>query len=364
MDDLQLMQVMIEEAKDFSKTKDDVTEDSIVGNYTKRKKTKASEGRQIYMNAINAVFGANGMKEYAKRLWPSGWPTMSFKELAEKLVRPLIIFLISLLSFLGSSAQIQVSIGAGKTDLKNNAIIVGISYLQSFDSIWSNKNNFIQGQKSFTSFYPEVDIKTGTSDAFSSINLKLKGLTMAYKNKRIATVSRKGIAEDIIAPDLSRTFHTFPFSIGVESNNRFDNINGIAELGWAPWFQTVQALDNIEFLLSVQGGYKFSQRSDSLVGGEVNESLEKERKAILRLHGELGGSIDTLFRNSPFKIGLEGNSFVWYDVVNGATYYQLIGNLKFYVSGGTTILLGVNKGSGSPLFNQAFQFQVGAKFKL
>lgn len=358
MDSQQLTQVMIEEAQDLSK-KQDATEDSIVGDYTGRRKGKNSTAKQIFQQSILAVLGANGHKEDAKKLWPANWPQLSFKELASAIL-PLLIFLLSAFS---SFAQLEISVGAGKTDLKNSAIIVGISYFRSFDSVWQSRNNFVQGKNSFTSFYPEVDIKTGTADAFSSLNLRVKGLTMTYKNKRIATVSRAGVKEDIIAPDLSRTFHTFPFSFGIESNNRFDNVNGIAEVGWAPWFQSVQALDNVEFMVSVQGGYKFSKRTDSLTGGEVPETLEKAKSGILRLHGELGGSIDSLFKGF-IKMGVEGNSFVWYDVVNGATYYQLIGNLKLYVSPATTILIGVNKGSGAPLFNDAVQYQVGAKFKL
>lgn len=349
---------MIEEAKDLSKTKQEITEDSIIGVFTGRRKTAKSTAKQIFMQSILATLGMNNHKEDARKIWPNNWPDMSFGDLA-KFILPLLIFLIS---FLPAQSQLQVTIGAGKTDLKNDALLVGVSYLRSLDSLWQTRNNFIQGKNSFTSFYPEVDIKTGTADAFSSLNLRVKGLTMVYKNKRIATVSRLGKKEDIIAPDLSKTINTFFFSGGVESNNRFDNVNGIVEAGWAPWFQQANALDNVEFALSLQAGYKFSRNTDSLKGGEVPETLEQAKRGIFRVHGELGGSVDSLISWSLFKIGVEGHFESWYDVVNKVFYKAGTGTVKFYISPNTTVLGGFQFGSYAPLFNDAKQFFVGGRF--
>lgn len=270
-----------------------------------------------------------------------------------------IIFILLAFTSLTASAQLQLRFGTLKTDNKQTAISVGISYVRSLDSIWNSKELYIAGKHSIFTVSPQIKIETGTQDAFSSIEGKLTGLFMNFKTIKLDKSS-------VVIPDVSKTIQTFPISVGFESNNTFSTINAITEVGWVPWYQSEvgsapDILKYSKFGLFLQGGYKF--RGDSAAtqayGGNKDQSAEKVNNALLRTKGSL--SIDTkkLVNISGLNMGLVGNADVWYDFVNAKFYHKIEAVGRFYLGDGQFFDLMYSKGSGAPNFNVGDQYGVG-----
>lgn len=269
--------------------------------------------------------------------------------------------LTAILLFMGvvSHSQLTVELGAMKTDLKDNAIRLGITYLRSLDSVFGDQEYFIPGKKSFFLVTPELDIQTGTEDAFSSINLKATGLLNFFKTTTVA---------GLITPDYNKTFHSIPISLGVETNNKFNNTNGILEVGWVPYYQsygrtTPQWVKKTNFGIFLQGGYKFNKDTVGLIGGEVVETEEPDKRGIFRVKGSLGVNTDRLVKIGGLDIGLVGTADGWGDVVNNAFYYRVDGRVRVYLSSNQFFDFVLQKGSGQPLFNDGEQFGVGLILK-
>lgn len=258
-----------------------------------------------------------------------------------------------------AQSQLTVELGAERTDLKKNAITFGITYLRSLDSIFGGQELFVPGKKSFFLVTPELDITTGTEDAFSSIILKASGLWNVFKTHTVAGLE---------APNYNKTFHSFPISLGVETNNRFNNTNGIFEVGWVPFYQSYarnspQWIKRSKFGVFLQTGYKFN--SDSLgVGGEANESEEKEHKGILRGRGLFSVDTDAFIKIGGLNVGLVGSAEGWADIVNNGFYHKLEGRARVYLNPDQTFDVIFSSGSGAPLFNSAFQAGVGISIRL
>lgn len=308
-----------------------------------------SNSKTIYEGAIRWTLVKAGHKD---KPWPANWMGMSVRELAGALITMLILFLSTI-----ASAQLRVSVGAGKTDLRDNAITIGISYLKSFDSIWKQQGYLVAGKNSFFIVSPEAQIQTGNQDAFSSITLKATGLLMAF---RTTTVS------GVVTPNTHRAFNTFPVSVGVETNNLFNSINAIAEVGWVPWYQlattgTPAWLKATKVGLFVQAGYKFyvDTTGKTAIGGEVDESSEAIRSAILRAKGSFGIDTKSIIKINGLDIGLVGTADLWYDIKNSEVYHRIDARGRFYISADNYIDLIYQKGSGAPNFNQGDQYGVG-----
>jgi hypothetical protein len=254
---------------------------------------------------------------------------------------------------------IEVTIGTIKTDLKQNAINFGLSYLKSLDSLWEKQDFLLDGNKSLFLITPDISIKSGNGDAFSSISAKLTGLTMLFD-----TISVAGQ----VTPNTAKTFHTFPLSLGIETNNKFNVVNGIAELGWVPWYQaasrnTPDFLKRTKFGIFIQGGYKFAvdTTGKQAVGGEIDQSKEKTDNAIFRAKGSFGIDTKSLFHFSGVGVGLVGSTDGWYDFLNSEIYYTIQGKLRLYLTESEDKFFDFQyqKGSGAPNFNQGDQYGIG-----
>lgn len=270
-----------------------------------------------------------------------------------------LIVILTMFMGVAAHSQLDVNIGAAKTDLKNSAISIGLTYLRSLDSVFGNNEYFIPGKKSFFMVSPEIDIQTGTADAYSSIVLKASGLFNTFKTTTVAGLT---------TPDYNKTFHTFPISIGVETNNQFNNTNGILEVGWIPYYQSYgrqspEWIKRTDFGLFLQAGYKFNSDSSG-IGGQANESEEENQKAILRVRGSFGIDTDRFIKLRGLDIGLVGTADGWGDAVNSAFYYKVVGKIRVYLSDATALDIGISRGSGPPLFNESVQGQVGVSLHL
>ncbi|MBN2425848.1 MAG: hypothetical protein JXB44_12550, partial [Calditrichaceae bacterium] len=83
---------------------------------------------------------------------------------------------------------LNIKLGAIKTALKNNAINLGLRYLNSLDSLWEEQDYLFMGDKSLFLVMPDVDIRTGSNDAFSSVTVKATGLWMLFSTTEIAGI--------------------------------------------------------------------------------------------------------------------------------------------------------------------------------
>jgi hypothetical protein len=292
-------------------------------------------------------------KAEADKPWPADWMKLSVAQLAQSLLVLMLFISISL----GSVAQVDMNISAIKTDLKDNAIKIGIKYLQQWDSLFQMKDIFGAKKHSLHQFSPSFDIQTGTADAFSSITAKISGMWMFFKSTKIR-------GYDIA--DVSKTWHIVPLSAGMETNKDFDILNAIVEVGWIPWYQSYAAkrpewLRNTTVAFFLQGGYKFLKDTSGKIGGEVDQSKEKKSSGIVRLKGDVSANIFNPVQISVFRVGLVGGATVWYDVLNQAVYHKVDGDLRFFLTGNNDDFISLNyqHGSGAPLFNSGDQFGIG-----
>lgn len=312
----------------------------------------AANSKNIYRNSI--IFTLKKANKEIKK-WPADWMSLTVSDLASKLL--MLLFLI--MPFM-SMSQVQVTIGAGKSELRENAITIGLTYLKSFDSIWKNSQYVFVGKNSTFSLSPEVYMQTGTEDAFSSINVKATGLFTKFK-----TTAIRGYQ----TPDPTKLMHNFPIAIGAETNNLFNILNGIIEAGYMPWYRGAtksKLLKQTKVGIFLQAGYKFflDSTGKSAIGGEVDQSKEQIERGIARVKGSFGIDTKTIIKINNLDVGLVGTADVWYDFINGATYYRIDGRGRFFLDKERYIDIIYQKGSGAPNFNRGDQFGLGLTITL
>jgi hypothetical protein len=259
---------------------------------------------------------------------------------------------------IAQSNPIQVDFNAIKTTAKENAIGLGINYAKALNDILAENNPIWDGNHKLFTLSPELNVLTGNEDAFSSINAKISGLLMLYKDTTIAGQ---------LTPNTARGFHTVPISVGIETNNKFNILNGIAEIGYVPWYETSshtpEWLKHTKLGIFIQGGYKFKLDTPGKIpaGGQVDESKEKIDNAIFRLKGSFGIDTKTLFNIGQVGVGVVGDAHVWYDFLNSEIYYSIQGKLRLYLTEHEDKFFDFKyqKGSGAPNFNQGDQYGLG-----
>ncbi|MFT3908932.1 MAG: hypothetical protein QM737_05860 [Ferruginibacter sp.] len=249
----------------------------------------------------------------------------------------------------------ELNLNAIKTELKNNAIGIGIKYTRSLDSLWEKQDYLMAGKHSLLMITPEFNTLTGTADAFSSITAKITMLAMTFRDTTIAGFK---------TPNTARTFQTFPVSIGVETNNSFNFVNAILEIGWVPWYQAQQRkaakiLKHTSFGLFFEWGNQFSTASKSKDSVFIPDQNKGQlNKAILRMKGNIG--IDTKkisFNGLRFGFATSGDG--WWDISNRKLYYHAKAVFRFYLTDKTSYDIHYEKGSGAPDFNESEQFGMG-----
>jgi hypothetical protein len=306
----------------------------------------AANSANLFKNVIRWTFWANKTK---MKRWPGDWLKLTAPQLASK-----ILMILLLLIGTAAQSQIRVDLSTINTVNNNNAIQVDISYTKALDSLFDANDIFVPGRNSLFALTPEFNINTGTSDAFSSITAKLTGMFM-----RFGTTEVSGIR----TVNTSQGFHVFPVSIGVETHNKFNTLNVLAEAGYVPYYQTSLVPDwmrqtKIGFFL--QAGYKLNWDSTSApIGGQIDESAEEPNEGLLRFKTSAEAAVNTPVTLGNTKVGLVGSGDVWFDLANKATYYRYDAVLRFHVAPSRWIDAKYQKGSGAPNFNQGDQYGIG-----
>ncbi len=278
-----------------------------------------------------------------------------------KIISRILVAITMMMPALSGHTQspVQINLATLKTTLRQDALQLGISYAESLDSMWERQDFLLAGKNSLLLITPNFQVQTGSSDAFSSITAMVTGLGMVFRDTTVAGV---------VTPNTARTFHTFPASVGVETNNTFSIINALAEAGWSPWYQAAgrttvpKWVKRTKLGVFLQGGYKFvtdSTARSNAAGGAADESMESANGGIFRAKCSLGIDTDALINISLLRVGLIGYADGWYDFLNQAVYYRLQATIRFYIAPGKYWDFQYQKGSGAPNFNQGDQFGTG-----
>jgi hypothetical protein len=337
----QLTAVIKKQLSDFNIRDVEITNDTVINDVLSHNFNNAQ--RLFQGNVRWTVHNQTGRD----KRFPTGWLNLTASELAGRLLTVLAFLFITLTS----QAQLNVNVSGIKTDLKEPALNLAFSYIQSLDSLFGGQELMVYSKKSYLAITPDVDFQTGTSDGFSSIALKASGL---WTHFRTTTV------EGIETPDASKTLHVFPISVGVETNKRFDFVNSLLEVGYQPYYQGSHNLwDRTTFGVYLQAGYKFRLDSTGGKGGDIDQSKEAVDSRLLRAKGTF--LIDTrgIIHVGTWSVGLVGSSDVWRDLINRVWYYKVEGTMRVYLTPTVYLDVSYQKGSGAPLFNEGQQFGGG-----
>lgn len=338
----ELIPVMIDLMAPFNNEDAVITEDTLIDQVISPDDGFPGAGSApIFKSLVEWTLNANGNEV---KDWPTDWLSQSVKQLASVLV--MLLFMITCFA----QKPLSVSIGAVKTEGNNSAVAFNVSYLPALSFTGKEKLKF--GTHSVFSVSPDVQISSGTADAFSSIVAKITGLDVIFKTKTVGK---------IISPDVSHVIHSIPFSIGVETSNRFNFINSLVEVGYVPWYQAAVKTDWIRHSkigVFLQAGYKWHLDSAGTLptGGQVDKSQEKVERGIFRVKGSVGIDTKAILTLSNFRAGLVGNGDIWLDIMNHATYYRLQGAVRIFLGTEDYVDLTFSRGSGAPLFNTGDQF--------
>ncbi len=284
-----------------------------------------------------------------KKTMPAGWLAMTPGELATKLMLFLILFIG--LGFT-TAAQVKVTVGGVRTETNQAAIAIGFNYLKSLDSLYGGKEAMIYGKRSWIMVTPEVDFQTGGADALNGITGKATAMITKF---------RTTVVDGIETPDADKVLHVFPVSVGAESNNRFNFVNGIVEAGYTPYYQSVTSnlphwLKRTKLGVFLQTGYKFG---DSSNWNPDDQSQEAMRSGILRARGSFSINTRDVITVDAFRVGIVGKTNVWYDFVNRKFHSQIVGTARLRLTPTMFVDVEYQKGSGAPNFNDGDQFGTG-----
>lgn len=217
-----------------------------------------------------------------------------------------------------------------------------------------NAKRFIASENGVGYLGPTVKVDTGDADSFESILAKVSGFYMPTPS-----VDCDG------EPDYFKSLNVFPFSIGLETDKKFDSPAVLAEFGWTPIGKKVSDFERFGldatrgFGVFAQLGYKFdnggSTIEDNAQGGDTDQSDESRDESIARIKAELayGFELAGLCVVTPKMTG-------WYDMKNGATYHQIEALIRIsLVKDKYFFDMKYDKGSGAPNFNEGDQFAAG-----
>jgi hypothetical protein len=254
----------------------------------------------------------------------------------------------------GDDHPLELSIGAVRTALEQSAVAFAINLTKNLNNIDFQRNSGGSGSHGrLIYFTPDIDVQVGDKDAFDGIVAKVTGNLMLF---RIDT------AGGLRTPNTS-FFHAFPFSLGIETDRRFDKVNAIGEFGYVPWFQGAvsRPFRTLRVGLFIQGGYKAqvgdSTTQQSPAAGSTDQSGEALDAGLLR--AKLSVRFGPTFRlnsEGSFAVGLKGASDTWYDIVNDRFYYHVQATIRLTLTKDKSFDFFYEKGSGAPNFNKGDQF--------
>ncbi|MDB4909022.1 MAG: hypothetical protein JWO05_3806 [Gemmatimonadetes bacterium] len=252
-------------------------------------------------------------------------------------------------------SPLSFSVGSARTVARQSAVHLLVDFTKDLSGVdW--QQDF---RRSLVYFTPDIKLETGSADAFEGITAKLTGNAMFFHTTTV---------DGLVTPDLS-FFHAFPISLGAESDGRFQRVNGIAEVGYVPWFQgsVPLRLRTLSIGAFVQGGYKWKAGTpDSIgtTGGKRDESREPLDAGVLRAKASARWSIATRRTKSGLGLGFHATGDAWFDLLHSATYHRVTGIMRFVLDEHRYFDFAWEKGSGAPNFNTGRQVRASLAFLL
>ncbi len=296
------------------------------------------------------------------------------------LIRPMVTAGLALCLTLGGAAaeDYHFRAGGGFTYTERSEPALGLwlsyhrgqltEYQPSLIHLGTSRDELAQGateRASFLRWHPTLDFRTGTDDVMGAWLFDL------HADLELMPWSYPAGAGPSGAPDLARSRHTFPFSLGVEADRNFNSLGIVGQLGWRPVAGAgvgdyrVGVNPILEF--GVQGGYKVGLRTPPPAGargGDIDESLEPQESFIARLVGTVDGQFILRRGNRPitWDYRFEG----YWDMVNSDLYHRLSTELRvpFAALSSNEVLFSwdvfrYENGSGRPSFNEGQQMTTG-----
>ncbi|MDP2885121.1 MAG: hypothetical protein Q8P51_08905 [Ignavibacteria bacterium] len=249
---------------------------------------------------------------------------------------------------------LSLSIGTVRTELEAAAVRYLVEYTQNLHDIFVDGAADADGSW-LLALTPNIRIETGEKDAFNGVMANLSGNFILFSETTV---------DGIRTPNTADIFHVIPISVEAETNGGFNNVNGLVEVGYVPWYQNRESLSGIlrktKIGIFVQGGYKFkvdtsAANSTTIANGAVDQSKEDQNSGLFRLKGSLGFSPKIMF-SEEFGLSVIGNADGWWDIANSTTYFAVNATFRVILSSDKYFDFSYQKGSGAPNFNKGDQF--------
>lgn len=251
------------------------------------------------------------------------------------------------------SSPLTLSIGSVRTVAEQAAVRLLIDLTKDLTGI-DYQTNARNGLLVVT---PDIKILTGSADAFEGIVVKATGNLLFF---------RTAVVDGVETPD-TRFFHAIAISLGAESDGRFEQVNGVAEIGYVPWFQGAapRVLKGLHVGAFLQGGYKNDMGGRDTVttgGGKLDESKEAAGDGLFRAKASGRWNVVTRSTASGLALGLRASADFWRDLRNAANYNRVVGTLRLHVSAENYFDFVFERGSGAPNFHKGDQFSANLTF--
>jgi hypothetical protein len=258
----------------------------------------------------------------------------------------------AILMFIAGTATAQesaVSLGYVRTEFGRNAANFAVDYAEKLEP---KLDFFKANSRSLISFSPDIRILLGTGDAFNGIVAKYVGSIMAFAVKSVAGVD--GV------PDLSKIYHVFPVSLGMETNKECSYVNGMLEVGYMPMINTDRRVPEIVRSLVagifMQGGYRTIVDDSLNQAGSFNGRNRTEDVLVRAKFSAKYHPLIMFDKKDEFGAGLVCNFGVWYDVIENDFPYTLSGKLRLILKKDYSLDFKYEKNSGEPNFQSGEQW--------
>jgi hypothetical protein len=261
-------------------------------------------------------------------------------------------------------SPLKLMFGSVKTEAEKAALQYAIKYAEALseEKLLNPTINADKTRGSLWSVAPEIDVKSGEADTFSSIQVNV---TANYMN--FATMTPPGGTP---LPDLNKLAHVLPVSFGLESDRTFNDVAALLEFGYVPYMDFGEAGGyllgrNPKLGLFAQVGYKAKIDDKSApegaaipsADGAADQSEEESDSMLARIKASAATDYTLFTFDSQTKaVSVEAEASVWYDIVDATTYDREVVALKLHLSKDKSFDFKYEHGSGAPNFNKGTQF--------
>lgn len=241
----------------------------------------------------------------------------------------------------GQQGITELSVGAGSKTGSDSASGQGQLKYEVPIGTFQGRSSCGKGV-GFYDFRPDVLIQYSDDSLFDSVQMGLDG---------VYGVTPCKVVDGRDEWNFLGLSHVFLFGAGIETDSKIENVNGILEIGYVPYYPGLFGESRIKYGPNVllgfflQAGYKFD------TGGDDGEDLENKGGSEVS-DTEIGRAKTRLQLSFPLSDALElvGDFSLWYDFVNDDVYDKSEFGFRVKVAEDQFVDLLYNNGSGAPNF--------------